>query len=79
MKRRRCPSQARPELAGRAPPHDPQRLCHPARAKALPGFQGAWMNDGLGTGTCVVVFDTQRQRPISGIPAHTCGRARCDQ
>ena len=29
-------------------------------AKALPGFQkGMWMNDGAGTGTCVVVFDTE--------------------
>ncbi len=29
-------------------------------AKALPGFQkGTWMNDGVGTGTCVVVFDTK--------------------
>ena len=29
-------------------------------AKALPGFeQGIWMNDGAGTGTCVVVFDTE--------------------
>ena len=31
-------------------------------AKALPGFeQGIWMNDGAGTGTCVVVFDTRDQ------------------
>lgn len=30
------------------------------QAKALPGFQkGTWMNDGAGTGTCVVVFDTE--------------------
>ncbi len=29
-------------------------------AKALPGFQKAmWMNDGAGTGTCVIVFDTE--------------------
>jgi hypothetical protein len=29
-------------------------------AKALPGFlKGTWMNDGVGTGTCVVVFDTE--------------------
>jgi hypothetical protein len=28
--------------------------------KALPGFQKAtWMNDGAGTGTSVVVFDTE--------------------
>jgi hypothetical protein len=30
--------------------------------KALPGFEhGIWMNDGAGTGTCVVVFDTEDQ------------------
>jgi hypothetical protein len=29
-------------------------------ARALPGFEkGIWMNDGAGTGTCVVVFDTE--------------------
>ncbi len=29
-------------------------------ARALPGFQkGMWMNDGAGTGTCIVVFDTE--------------------
>jgi hypothetical protein len=29
--------------------------------RALPGFQNAsWMNDGLGTGICVVTFDTER-------------------
>jgi len=29
-------------------------------ARALPGYQkGIWMNDGAGTGTCVVVFDTE--------------------
>ena len=28
-------------------------------ARALPDFQkGMWMNDGRGTGTCIVVFDT---------------------
>jgi hypothetical protein len=28
--------------------------------KALGGFQKAtWMNDGTGTGTCIVVFDTE--------------------
>lgn len=27
---------------------------------ALPGFQrGMWMNDGRGTGTCLVVFDRE--------------------
>ncbi len=30
------------------------------QARALQGFQkGMWMNDGAGTGTCVVVFDTE--------------------
>jgi hypothetical protein len=29
-------------------------------AKALPGFErGTWMNDGVGTGTCVVMFDSE--------------------
>lgn len=29
-------------------------------ARALPGFeQGIWMNDGAGTGTCVIVFDSE--------------------
>ncbi len=29
-------------------------------ARGLPGFKkGVWMNDGAGTGTCVVVFDTE--------------------
>ena len=28
--------------------------------KALPGFQkGTWMNDDVGTGTCVVIFDSE--------------------
>lgn len=28
-------------------------------ARALPGFEnGMWMNDGSGTGTCIIVFDT---------------------
>jgi hypothetical protein len=28
--------------------------------KAIPGFQkGMWMNDGAGTGTCVLVFDSE--------------------
>jgi hypothetical protein len=28
--------------------------------KKLPGPQkGTWMNDGAGTGTCIVVFDTE--------------------
>jgi hypothetical protein len=29
-------------------------------ARTLPGFEkGIWMNDGAGTGTCVVVFDSE--------------------
>ena len=29
-------------------------------ARALAGFEkGLWMNDGGGTGTCIVVFDTE--------------------
>jgi hypothetical protein len=49
-------------------------------AKALPGFRrGTWMNDGAGTGTCIVVFDTEEQArsavgpltPIVGPPVIT--------
>ena len=30
------------------------------QVKELPGFQkGTWLNDGSGTGTCVVMFDTE--------------------
>lgn len=30
------------------------------QVKALPGFRkGTWLNDGAGTGTCFVVFDTE--------------------
>ena len=30
--------------------------------KALPGFaRGVWLNDGDGTGTCVVVFGTEEE------------------
>ena len=51
-------------------------------AKALPGYQkGTWMNDGTGTGTCVVVFETEDQAqtaagpltPPGGPPVITCG------
>jgi hypothetical protein len=28
--------------------------------RALPGFRrGSWLNDGAGTGTCIVVFDSE--------------------
>ncbi|HEY5394679.1 MAG TPA: hypothetical protein VIL16_04705 [Trebonia sp.] len=28
--------------------------------RALPGFlKGSWLNDGAGTGTCIVVFDSE--------------------
>jgi len=51
-------------------------------ATALPGFEkGIWMNDGAGTGTCVVVFDTEPQAknaiepltPDGGPPIIACG------
>ncbi len=30
------------------------------RTRTLPGFEkGIWMNDGVGTGTCVVLFDSE--------------------
>jgi len=37
--------------------------------KALAGFeQGIWMNDGAGTGTCAVVFDTQDHATAAIVP-----------
>jgi hypothetical protein len=51
-------------------------------ATSLPGFEkGIWMNDGAGTGTCVVVFDTEPQAknaidpltPDGGPPIIACG------
>jgi hypothetical protein len=51
-------------------------------ARALPGYQkGTWLNDGAGTGTCVVTFDTEDQAraavgpltPAAGPPVITCG------
>lgn len=40
-------------------------------ARALPGYQrGMWMNDGAGTGTCVVVFDTE-DHAKSAVPVLT--------
>jgi hypothetical protein len=30
------------------------------QTRELPGFEkGIWLNDGAGTGTCVVIFDTE--------------------
>jgi hypothetical protein len=43
-------------------------------AKALPGFQkGTWMNNGAGTGTCVVVFDTEHNAKLAVIPLTPAG------
>ncbi len=43
-------------------------------AKALPGFQkGMWMNDGAGTGTCVVVFDTEEHANSAMAPLTPAG------
>jgi hypothetical protein len=37
--------------------------------KTLPGFQkGAWMNDGVGTGMCIVVFDTEENAKAAVTP-----------
>jgi len=42
--------------------------------KALPGFQkGMWMNDGAGTGTCVVVFDTEEHAKSAVAPLTPVG------
>jgi hypothetical protein len=36
-------------------------------ARVLPGFEkGMWMNDGGGTGVCVVVFDTEQHAQGGG-------------
>ena len=38
-------------------------------AKALRGFErGMWMNDGSGTGTCIVVFDTEEHATAAIVP-----------
>ena len=37
--------------------------------KELPGFQKAtWMNDGAGTGLCIVVFDTEEHAEAAVTP-----------
>ena len=42
--------------------------------KSLPGFQkGTWMNDGVGTGTCVVVFDTEHNAKSAVAPLTPAG------
>jgi hypothetical protein len=39
------------------------------QAKALAGFQrGEWMNDGNGTGLCIVVFDTKEHAKAALAP-----------
>jgi hypothetical protein len=46
-------------------------------AMALPGFQkGTWMNDGAGTGTCVVVFDTEENAKSAVTPLTPDGGPR---
>jgi hypothetical protein len=43
-------------------------------ARALPGFEtGMWMNDGGGTGTCVVVFDTEDHAKAAMVPLTPVG------
>jgi len=43
-------------------------------ARALPGFEkGMWMNDGSGTGTCVVVFDTEEHAVAAIVPLTPAG------
>ena len=37
--------------------------------KELPGFQKAtWMTDGVGTGLCIVVFDTEEHAKLAVAP-----------
>lgn len=43
-------------------------------ARALPGFEnGMWMNDGDGTGTCIVVFDTEQHARAAIVPLTPTG------
>ena len=43
-------------------------------AKALPGFQkGTWMNNGAGTGTCVLVFDSEDNAKSAVTPMTPAG------
>ncbi len=43
-------------------------------AKALPGVQkGMWMNDGAGTGTCVVVFESEDHAKSAVAPLTPAG------
>lgn len=43
-------------------------------ARALPGFEkGMWMNDGSGTGTCIVVFDTEEHATAAIVPLTPAG------
>jgi hypothetical protein len=43
-------------------------------ARALPGSEnGIWMNDGGGTGTCIVVFDTDQHARAAIVPLTPAG------
>jgi hypothetical protein len=43
-------------------------------ARALPGFdKGMWLNDGSGTGTCIVVFDTEEHAMAAIVPLTPVG------
>lgn len=42
--------------------------------KALPGFlKESWMNDGVGIGTCAIVFDTKDQARATVTPMSPAG------
>lgn len=42
--------------------------------RALSGFEnGLWMNDGSGTGTCIVVFDTEEHARAAMVPLTPTG------
>ena len=44
------------------------------QARALAGFEkGLWMNDGSGTGTCTVVFDTEEHAKAAIEPLTPAG------
>ena len=43
-------------------------------AKALPGFRkGTWLNSGTGTGTCVLIFDSEDNAKSAVTPMTPAG------
>lgn len=74
MRGLRCrdPGEDRPRFGSGTQAFDPQRV-RGTRGQSIDGFQrGMWMNDGSGTGTCIVVFDTE-EHAVSAIVSLTPG------